>query len=406
MFTNMATAKCQEKLGNSFWDEIEHLTTILRRENRTKQISRLSSENSAPCKNTSRPETIKKIELFIEGLLSKLGENSLPDIYFKNRSSWTNVTFKDDVGVRMNKNASETSIKLNASYSVQKYAITLKILRIVYGLLQENVYSTKRDIFYNDVPFFGSQTTVDHAVDDISCMLNVPRHSLHVVACSKGFVSGQLSFQEYDGNFMNCSGNPNGILIPSHVHGIYNICSDAKAILVVEKDATYQRLLDDNILEKLKPIIMITGKGFPDLNTRLLVKRLWEKLQIPVLALVDADPHGVEIMCVYRFGSISQSYDADNLTVSSMRWIGVLPSDLEKLSIDQEAQIPLTDHDRRKISHLLERPYVKAHSSIQQELQLMLRTGHKAEMQALSVISTGFLTDVFLPIKIKHGKWI
>ena len=399
----MATAKCQ---GNSFWAEIDHLTTILRRENRTKKISTLDGQNNTPYKDTSRPEIIKKIEFFIEELLTKLGQNKLPDIQFKNRSSWANVTFKDDVGVGTNKNASETSVKLNASYSVQKYAITLKILRIVYALLQENVYSTKRDIFYNDVPFFVSQATVDHAVDDISCMFDVPRYSLHILACCKGYVSGQLSFQEYDGNFINCSGNPNGILIPSHVHGIYNICSDAKAILVVEKDATYQRLLDDNILEKLKPIIMITGKGFPDLNTRLLVKRLWEKLEIPVLALVDADPHGVEIMCVYRFGSISQSYDADNLTVSSMRWIGVLPSDLERLSIDQEAQIPLTEQDHRKISHLLDRPYVKAHASIQQELLVMLNTGHKAEMQALSGISTGFLTDVYLPIKLKHGKWI
>ncbi|CAB4043462.1 meiotic recombination SPO11 isoform X1 [Paramuricea clavata] len=399
----MAAAKCE---GNSFWDEIEHLTTILRRENRTKQISRLGGERNPPCKDTSRPEVIKKIEFFIEGLLIKLGQNNLPDIQFKNRCSWANVTFEEDVGVGMNKNASETSVKLNASYSVQKYAITLKILRIAYGLLQENVYSTKRDIFYNDVPFFGSQTIVDRAVDDISCMFDVPRHSLHILACSKGYVSGQLSFREHDGNFINCSGNPNGIVIPSHVHGIYDICSDAKAILVVEKDATYQRLLDDNILEKLKPIIMITGKGFPDLNTRLLVKRLWENLEIPVLALVDADPHGVEIMCVYRFGSMSQSYDADNLTVSCMRWIGVLPSDLERLSIDQEAQIPLTEQDRRKISYLLDRPYLKAHGSMQQELLVMLNTGYKAEMQALSGISTGFLTDVFLPIKIKHGKWI
>ena len=397
----MAAAKSQ-----GFWDKIEQLTTTLRNENRTKQILKQGNENNALWKDTSSSEIIKKIEFLIEGLLAKLGENNLPDIQFKNRCSWTNVTFKDDVGVGMNENASGTSVKLNSSHSVQKYAITLKILAIAYGLLQENVYSTKRDIYYNDVPFFRSQATVDHAVDDISCMLDVPRHSLHILACSKGSVSGQLSFREYNGNFINCSGNPNGILVPSHVHGIYDICSDAKAILVVEKDATYQRLLDDNILEKLKPIIMLTGKGFPDLNTRLLLKRLWENLEIPVLALVDADPYGFEIMCVYRFGSISQSYDADNLTVPSMQWIGVLPSDLERLLIDKGALIPLTEQDQRKISYLLERPYVKAHESIQQELLLMLNTGHKAEMQALSVISTGFLTDVFLPIKIKHGKWI
>lgn len=45
------------------------------------------------------------------------------------------------------------------------------------------------------------------------------------------------------------------------------------------------------------------GKGFPDINTRLFVKQLSCKLNIPMLALVDANPFGIEIMCVYRFGS-------------------------------------------------------------------------------------------------------
>lgn len=399
----MATARCQK---NAFWNEIENFTSILRRQIRAKRISRLDGEEHASCSGISRQEAIQKIEWFIEDLLTKLGEKTMPDIQLKNRRSWANVTFKDNVGVSMNMNGPETSIKLNARNSVQKYATTLKIVGIAYRLLQEDIYSTKRDIYYSDVSFFACQAVVDRAVDDISCMFNIPRHSLHILACSKGYVTGQLSFREHDGNFINCTANPNGILVPSHIHSIYDIRSDAKAILVVEKDATYQRLLDDNILEKLKPIIMVTGKGFPDLNTRLLVKRLWESLEIPVLALVDADPYGVEIMCVYRFGSMSQSHDADNLTVSSMRWIGVLPSDLERLSIDKDAQIPLTEQDRKKIYHLLERPYVKGHASIQQELLVLLNNKIKAEIQALSRISTGFLTDVFLPVKIKHGKWI
>ena len=30
----------------------------------------------------------------------------------------------------------------------------------------------------------------------------------------------------------------------------------------------------------------------PDLNTRLLVKKLWDTFHIPTVTLVDADPHG------------------------------------------------------------------------------------------------------------------
>ena len=38
---------------------------------------------------------------------------------------------------------------------------------------------------------------------------------------------------------------------------------------------------------------LFQGKGFPDMNTRLLLRRLWDVFSIPILALVDADPHGM-----------------------------------------------------------------------------------------------------------------
>lgn len=103
-----------------------------------------------------------------------------------------------------------------------------------------------------------------------------------------------------------------------------DIVSSARFVLIVEKDATFQRLLDDDFCAKLSPCIMITvrfssvflfcflgggvtstsstqssapacvdqGKGVPDVNSRLMVRKLWDTLHIPVFALVDADPHG------------------------------------------------------------------------------------------------------------------
>lgn len=46
------------------------------------------------------------------------------------------------------------------------------------------------------------------------------------------------------------------------------------------------------------------SKGFPDVNTRLFLRKLTDHLNLPVYALVDADPYGIEIMCVYRYGSL------------------------------------------------------------------------------------------------------
>lgn len=53
------------------------------------------------------------------------------------------------------------------------------------------------------------------------------------------------------------------------------------------------RLAEDRFYNKY-PSILVTGKGQPDVGTRLFLRRLWADLKIPVLALVDADPFGLK----------------------------------------------------------------------------------------------------------------
>ncbi|KAG7257039.1 hypothetical protein CRUP_014866 [Coryphaenoides rupestris] len=117
--------------------------------------------------------------------------------------------------------------------------------------------------------------------DEAPVLVLASRSNWANLATSKGFLSGDLSYLEQDGTRVNClSGS-----------AVRNITSSAKFVIVVEKDATFQRLVDDNFCSKLFPCIMITGKGFPDVNSRLMVRKLWDTLHIPIFALVDADPH-------------------------------------------------------------------------------------------------------------------
>ncbi len=41
---------------------------------------------------------------------------------------------------------------------------------------------------------------------------------------------------------------------------MYDIQSDAKQIIVVEKDAVFQRLIDERVFEEIGCTILITGK--------------------------------------------------------------------------------------------------------------------------------------------------
>lgn len=45
---------------------------------------------------------------------------------------------------------------------------------------------------------------------------------------------------------------------------------------------------------------------------------------------MDADPHGIEILSVYAFGSISMRHQNDGLTAERVVWIGVMLTELER----------------------------------------------------------------------------
>ncbi|XP_072773095.1 meiotic recombination protein SPO11 isoform X2 [Taeniopygia guttata] len=322
-------------------------------------------------------EVLEAIENVIQGVLQSLAQKKAPVLTVANRTDWRNIEFKDSVGLQMIPASTTKQIRSDCPQSARRFALMLKILSMIYKMVQSNTYATKRDIYYSDTLLFGSQSVVDQIINDISCMLKIPRRSLHVA-----------------------------VTVPSNVQGIKNLTSHAKFILIVEKDATFQRLLDDNFFNKVSPCIMITGRGVPDLNTRLLVRKLWDSFQIPVFTLMDADPHGVEIMCVYKYGSASMSFEAHHLTVPSVKWLGLLPSDLERLNIRKDALIPFTKQDENKLASIQKRPYIACQPLWKKELEIMAASKLKAEIQVLTSVSSDYLSRVYLPNKLQFGGWL
>ncbi|RZF41117.1 hypothetical protein LSTR_LSTR002749 [Laodelphax striatellus] len=224
---------------------------------------------------------------------------------------------------------------------------------------------------------------------------------LGVFPNSKGLLAGSLKFNIKHDQHIDCS-KSRGTKIPDDIGSISHIESRARFILVVEKETAFRKLLDEDIFNKLGPCILITGRGFPDLNTRHMLKMLWVKLEIPVLALVDCDPHGIEIMLVYRFGSLSQSQFGEILAVPSMKWLGVQPRDVINLQIPS---IPLTIEEKRNLEAMCERQYLKANPQLLYEIRRMVESSSKAEIESLYNFSPSYLTNVYLPNKIHSNEF-
>ncbi|XP_074320173.1 meiotic recombination protein SPO11-1 isoform X3 [Silene latifolia] len=278
--------------------------------------------------------------------------------------------------------------------------VLLRVLLIVQQLLQENRHASKRDIYYTYPSIFSDQSVVDRAINDICILLECSRHNLNVVSVAKGLVMGWIRFTE-DGKKCDCLSSPNTAQsIPVQVEDIQDILSFARYILVIEKESVFQRLANDRFCS-FNQCIVITGRGYPDIPTRRFLRLLAEKLCIPVYGLVDSDPYGFDILTTYRFGSLEMAYDAELLRIPEICWIGAFTSDSERYDLPSQCLLPLSTEDKKRTEAILSRCYLQNELQWRLELEMMLEKGVKFEIEALSVHSLSYLSEKYLPSKIK-----
>lgn len=212
---------------------------------------------------------------------------------------------------------------------------------------------------------------------------------------------GWLKFKEAGRKFDCLSSLNTAFPVPVLVEEVEDVVSLAEYILVVEKETVFQRLANDMFC-KTNRCIVVTGRGYPDVSTRRFLRLLMEKLQLPVHCLVDCDPYGFEILATYRFGSMQMAYDIESLRAPEMKWLGAFPSDSEIYGVPQQCLLPLTEEDKKRTEAMLLRCYLKREMpQWRLELETMLKRGVKFEIEALSVHSLSFLSEVYIPSKIR-----
>jgi meiotic recombination protein SPO11 len=151
-------------------------------------------------------------------------------------------------------------------------------------------------------------------------------------------------------------------------------------LLLVEKDAAFMRLAEDRFYNQY-PCIIITAKGQPDVATRLFLRKVKDTLKIPVLALVDSDPYGLNILSVYMSGSKNMSYDSASLTTPDIKWLGIRPSDLNRYKIPAQCRLPMTERDIKTGQDLLKEEFIRKNTDWVRELNLMVESKEKAEIR-------------------------
>lgn len=291
--------------------------------------------------------------------------------------------------------------------SVKSVQQLTQLMKNLHEILLRDIHSTKRDLFYMNVKAYETQSTSDNLIEDMGAMLEVTRSSLNITASSKGIVIGHIDFTE-KGDFIDCRRIGTGKSITPNIDDISNMQSDAEFVLVVEKDAIFNRLAEDQFYDYI-PSILVTAKGQPDMATRMFIKKINDELGLPILAIMDADVYGFEILRVYSVGSKALSFEASNLAVPEIKWLGLLPSDLEESSgfgIPSSVHLPMTKSDEHRTKLLLEEEFVKRKPAWKEQIQKLLDMKVKAEIQALNARDPQFITNHYLPYKIETGNLI
>ncbi|KAH9454651.1 hypothetical protein MJO29_007600 [Puccinia striiformis f. sp. tritici] len=378
-----------------------------------------NNDGSIPLGEGSRVTTLEKIETFVLEILRQITR------YRRHHSPGAGSP--NSPAKRRKLRFPRNSPRRRTASGARELAQLLRVLELSHDLLLKNKIMTKRDVFYNDVNLFKKQSAVDRLIDDLAATLDLTRGQLHFAASPKGLFQGDLELVTNVGNIVTSGHGPPVLIPPSETIKELRPGAKIEFILIIEKEAIFNLLVDSNFSSdpRLGTSILICGIGYPSLSTRQLASRLSEhedvvRRQVPIFVLVDCDPHGLDIAKVYKFGSQAMSFHP-GLCAKQAEWLGISSSDWIEFGINYDRLCAMSPHDYKKADSMLMLDILP--ESWKNELKRMIESGKKSEIeilcshadrkcQAVDPQAQAFYQDfnnhplvIYLYIKIKQAKF-
>jgi DNA topoisomerase-6 subunit A len=296
----------------------------------------------------------------------------------------------------------------------KKFMQTFLVAGAVKELLDANKTTSIRDLFYmtkhtikgSKENTFDAQEESDPVIEDLEVGVDSLREEFHLFANPRGKLVGPMIINDSGDEIDLSRMGSGGYAVPSIVEDpvVKFVKNEAEFVLVVEKFAVWARLNEDKYWRKAKCILMTTeGQGAR--GARRLLQRFANELKLPVYVLVDNDPWGLYIYSVLKQGSISLAYESMRLALPRARFIGMSTSDYAKFKLTDSVKIELEKDDISRAKQMLAYPWFQA-KHWQKEINLMLEAGFKMEIEALSNKGISFVTEEYVPKKLRDRDWL
>ena len=294
----------------------------------------------------------------------------------------------------------------------KKFLQTVEVAAVSKNLLKEEKHASLRDVFYQvkrtipgtNVNIVDDQSESDKAIEDMELITGMSREQLNMTANKNGSVAGRVVIEDKGDTIDWSKLGSGGWSIPSTVENIEFKKVNAKYILYMEKAAVWERLHEDKFWDKNNCLIM-SSQGQTTRGIRRLLQRLYEEHNLPIYVLTDFDPWGFYIYSVVKYGSISLAYMSEKLTIPGVKYLGITADDINNFDLKKHF-IKLNDQDVSRLKQISEYDWFKDNKEWQRQFKMMKDFGSKAEIQALSSRGISFISEKYLPEKIKNKDFL
>ena len=286
----------------------------------------------------------------------------------------------DDDGVdRLTMGTKETTKSLGS----KSYVGILCCISFCHKLLVSKTTATQRELYYyykgGSWSPWGTQQECNESISDVATLFDVPRYALGFKTAARGSMKGRLRIRKSGGRTWTDLSEGAQMITHDWLTEDRSLRSDARCVVVVEKEGVFQRLVEDGF-DKRYPCILVTGAGVPDLPTRACVHKIRSALQLPVYGLVDWNCWGVGVLLTYKLGSARAGFEAHKYAVD-IAWLGLRSSQVT--GIPDDALQPLTDRDKKRGTNILNSAFITKHPAWATEISAQLKAGSKCELEAL-----------------------
>ena len=359
--------------------------------------------------------TIEKLEGIGTRMVSEIEHGNGPTFETVLRTK-SNTIYDEGIGCL--RTGSKTEIRKFLSVAqARTFMQTVAIAAKTKKFLNEDLHTSIRGLFYQlkfslgenfDEDLFSEQSESNALIEDLEVALGIKREDLNLTTDRKGFVAGPIVIKDkFGGDETVIDGTKqgrSGWAIPSDVDNGMEIAEvGADFVLIVEKDALWQRLNEDKFWKK-ENCILVTPKGQSTRGTRRLLRKLADR-GLPQYYLMDCDAWGWYIYWTIKTGSMNLAYLGRDFAVPEARFIGVTMQDIRDYEFLQKLTIKAKDVDIKRAEEMLGYPWINKHPEWVKELREVLKTRKKIEQDALQGQKLTFVGE-YIKEKIGNKRWL